>query len=290
MTETSSKVPGIQLNSGGVIPQLGLGVWQAEDAECERAVQYALEVGYRHVDTAAAYGNEEAVGRGLAAGGVDRDEYYVTTKLWNADQGYEQTFPAFSASLDKLGLDYVDLYLIHWPLQDAERRHRTWDALVDIQASGRARSIGVCNFEPHHLAELLEHTDVVPAVDQVELHPHLPQHQIRDYATEHGIAVESWSPLGGSPRKGKASSLLSDPVITAVGDRYGKSPAQVLIRWHLQQGLIVIPKSVHEERIAANLDVFDFELDADDLATIDGLDDGQRFGAHPDTANFGAPD
>lgn len=285
---SSTSVPGIQLNSGGVIPQLGLGVWQADDKDCEQAVQWALRTGYRHVDTAAAYGNEEAVGRGLRASGVDRDEYFVTTKLWNADHGYERAFPAFAASLDKLGLDYVDLYLIHWPLQDVERRRRTWDALVDIQASERARSIGVCNFEPHHLAELLEHTDVVPAVDQVELHPHLPQHQIRDFAAQHGIAVESWSPLGGSPRKGKASSLLSDPVITAVGDRYGKSPAQVLIRWQLQQGLIVIPKSVHEERIAANFDVFDFELDADDLAQIDGLEDGQRFGAHPDEANFDA--
>ncbi|GAB2663536.1 aldo/keto reductase [Prescottella soli] len=287
--------PEIALNSGTVIPQLGLGVWQATNDETEHAVRFALdEAGYRHIDTAAAYGNEEGVGRGVRSSSVPREDIFVTTKLWNSDQGYEPTLSAFDASLSQLGLDYVDLYLVHWPLQNHETRLRTWDALEQIAESGRAKAIGVCNFEPHHLQELVDRGGMLPAVDQVELHPRLPQHAIRDFAALHGIAVESWSPLGGTSNSGwgdasKPNTLLDDPVITSVGERHGKSPAQVLVRWHLQNGLIVIPKSVHDNRIAQNIDVFDFELTDEDMADIATLDDGARVGFHPDEMNMGAP-
>ncbi|MGB3370907.1 MAG: aldo/keto reductase [Rhodococcus sp. (in: high G+C Gram-positive bacteria)] len=288
--------PNLTLNSGTTIPQLGLGVWQAADSETEHAVRYALdEAGYRHIDTAAAYGNEEAVGRGISTSSVAREDIFVTTKLWNADQGYEPALKAFDVSLGKLGVDYVDLYLIHWPLQNDERLLKTWDALEKIAESGRAKAVGVCNFEPRHLKLLVDRGGLLPAVDQVELHPHLTQQAIRDVAAQHDIAVESWSPLGGTSNSGwgkasKPNTLLSDDVITAIADRHGKSAAQVLIRWHLQNGLIVIPKSVHDERIAQNIDVFDFELTAEDLSEIATLDDGVRVGGHPDELNIGAPD
>ncbi|EOM74520.1 aldo/keto reductase [Rhodococcus rhodnii] len=289
-------IPTITLNSGHTIPQLGLGVWQAGNEETETAVRFAIdEAGYRHIDTAAAYGNEEGVGRGLAAASVPREDIFVTTKLWNADQGHDAALAAFDTSLNKLGLDYVDLYLIHWPLQDSERILRTWDALEEIAASGRARSIGVCNFEPHHLRLLVEAGKTLPAVDQVELHPHLTQPAVRSFAGDHGIAVESWSPLGGTSNSGwgkdsKPNTLLGDPIIARIADRHSKTPAQILIRWHLQNGLIVIPKSVHTERIAQNIDVFDFELDDLDLSEIATLDDGTRLGAHPDEMNLAAPE
>ncbi|HEY5855067.1 MAG TPA: aldo/keto reductase [Aldersonia sp.] len=291
----TTTVPTVTLNNGTPIPQLGLGVWQADDADTEAAVRFAIaEAGYRHIDTAAAYGNERGVGRGVAASGVPRSEVFVTTKLWNADQGYEPALRAFDTSLERLGLDYVDLYLIHWPLQSPDRVLRTWEALTHIAESGRVKAIGVCNFEPHHLQPLLDAGGVVPAIDQVELHPRLAQKEIRVFGAEHGIAVESWSPLGGTSNAGwgrhsKPNTLLSDPVLTAIGARNGKSPAQVMIRWHLQNGLIVIPKSVHEARIRQNIDVFDFELSAADLAEIDALDTGERVGAHPDDLNLGAP-
>nr|WP_296776099.1 aldo/keto reductase [Rhodococcus sp. (in: high G+C Gram-positive bacteria)] len=286
----------LKLNSETTIPQLGLGVWQAADDETEHAVRYALdEANYRHIDTAAAYGNEEAVGRGIAGSSASREDVFVTTKLWNADHGYEPALKAFDVSLGKLGLDYVDLYLIHWPLQNDERLLRTWDALEKIAESGRAKAVGVCNFEPRHLELLVDRGGLLPAVDQVELHPHLTQRAIRETAGKHGIAVESWSPLGGTSSSGwgkrsKPNTLLTDDTIAAIGERHGKSPAQVLIRWHLQNGLIVIPKSVHDERISQNIDVFDFELTADDLTDIATLDDGVRVGAHPNELNIGAPD
>ncbi|TCN51278.1 2,5-diketo-D-gluconate reductase A [Rhodococcus sp. SMB37] len=287
--------PDITLNSGTTIPQLGLGVWQATNDETEHAVRFAIdEAGYRHIDTAAAYGNEEGVGRALAGTSVPREDIFVTTKLWNSDQGYESALRAFDTSLAKLGTDYVDLYLIHWPLQDNDRLLRTWDALEKIAESGRAKAVGVCNFEPHHLQLLVDRGGLPPAVDQVELHPNLPQHAIRSTAAEHGIAVESWSPLGGTSNAGwgtnsKPNTLLTDPVIDRIADRHSKSAAQVLIRWHLQNGLIVIPKSVHDVRIAQNIDVFDFELSDLDLSEIDTLDNGNRVGAHPDEMNIGAP-
>ncbi|QSE90609.1 aldo/keto reductase [Rhodococcus pseudokoreensis] len=292
----SPRVPSIVLNSGTIVPQLGLGVWQADNDETEHAVGFALdEAGYRHIDTAAAYGNEEGVGRGIANSGVPREDIFLTTKLWNSDQGYEPALKAFDASLGRLGVDYVDLYLIHWPLQDDDRILRTWDALEKIAESGRAKAIGVCNFEPRHLQLLIDRGGVVPAVDQVELHPHLAQQEVRGFAVEHGIAVESWSPLGGTSNSGwgddsKPNILLTDPIITRIGDRHSKSPAQVLIRWHLQSGLIVIPKSVHESRIRENIDVFDFELSEQDLSEIETMDDGARVGAHPDELNIGTPE
>lgn len=288
-------IPDIALNSGNTIPQLGLGVWQATNEDVERAVRYALdEAGYRHIDTAAAYENELGVGRGIAGSGVAREDIFLTTKLWNSDQGYEEAQKAFDASLDELGVDYVDLYLIHWPMKNEERLLRTWDALEKIAESGRAKSIGVCNFEPRHLQLLIDRGGMLPAVDQVELHPNLPQRAIRQVASEHGIAVESWSPLGGSSsgwgKYSKPNVLLADPIITRIADRHSKSPAQVLIRWHLQNGLIVIPKSVHDERISQNIDVFDFELTDQDLSELDTLDNGNRVGVHPDDMNIGAPD
>ncbi|MFF0815884.1 aldo/keto reductase [Rhodococcus sp. NPDC003318] len=287
--------PDITLNSGTTIPQLGLGVWQASGDETEHAVRYALdEAGYRHIDTAAAYGNEDGVGRAVAASAVPREDIFLTTKLWNADHGYEGALQAFDTSLGKLGTDYVDLYLVHWPLQDRDRLLRTWDALEAIAESGRAKAIGVCNFEPHHLQLLVDRGGLLPAVDQVELHPHLPQTEIRAFAQQHGIAVESWSPLGGTSNSGwgpnsKPNTLLTDPIITRIADRHSRSAAQVLIRWHLRSGLIVIPKSVHDHRIAQNIDVFDFELDDLDVSEIDTLANGTRLGMHPDEMNIGAP-
>ena len=287
--------PEITLNSGTTIPQLGLGVWQATDEQTEHIVRFAIdEAGYRHIDTAAAYGNEAGVGRGLAASSVPREDLFVTTKLWNSDQGYEPALAAIDASLERLGLDYVDLYLVHWPLLDDQRLLRTWDAMEEIASSGKAKAVGVCNFEPRHLKLLADRGGLLPAVDQVELHPHLPQEEIRATAAELGIAVESWSPLGGTSGSGwgpasKPNTLLTDPMITRIADRHSKTPAQVLIRWHLQNGLIVIPKSVHEQRIAQNIDVFDFELSELDLSEIATLDDGTRVGMHPDEMNLGAP-
>ncbi|GAA1459932.1 aldo/keto reductase [Williamsia maris] len=289
-------VPTTTLNSGHSIPQLGLGVWQAENDETEKAVAHAIdEAGYRHIDTAAAYGNEEGVGRGLASSSVPREEIFLTTKLWNADQGHDSTLAAIDTSLGKLGVEYVDLYLVHWPLQDSERMKQTWSAMEKIAESGKARTIGVCNFEPHHLEVIRGDGEVVPAVDQIELHPHLPQQALRSFAAQHDIVIESWSPLGGTSNSGwgkasKPNTLLDDPILAAIAEKYEKSIAQVIIRWHLQNDLVVIPKSVHAERISQNIDVFDFALDDEDLMEIARLDDGERVGLHPDEMNLGAPD
>lgn len=288
-------MPTVELNSGKLIPQLGLGVWQADESETVRAVQYAIdEAGYRHIDTAAAYGNEDAVGRAIADSTAGRDEVFLTTKLWNADHGRDRTWAAIDASLQRLGTDHVDLYLIHWPLLDERRLVETWQAMIGIRDAGKATSIGVSNFEPHHLQLIIDETGVAPAVDQVELHPRLPQHAVRDFCASHAIAVESWSPLGGSGSGwGQASTpntLLSDPTLARIAERHAVSVAQVIVRWHLQNGLIVIPKSVHENRIVENIDVLGFELDADDLAAIATLETGERVGAHPDELNLGARD
>ncbi|MBJ7289794.1 aldo/keto reductase, partial [Williamsia sp.] len=286
-------VPTKTLNSGHAIPQLGLGVWQAENDETEKAVAHAIdEAGYRHIDTAAAYGNEEGVGRGIASASVPREEIFLTTKLWNADQGHDSTLAAIDTSLGKLGVEYVDLYLVHWPLQDSDRMKQTWAAMEKIAESGKARTIGVCNFEPHHLDVIRGDGEIIPAVDQIELHPHLPQQALRSFAAQHDIVIESWSPLGGTSNSGwgrasKPNTLLDDPILAAIAEKYEKSIAQVIIRWHLQNDLVVIPKSVHEERISQNIDVFDFELDDDDLMEIARLDDGERVGAHPDEMNIG---
>jgi 2,5-diketo-D-gluconate reductase A len=265
----------LTLNDGYAIPQLGLGVYKIPDALAADTVQVALEAGYRHLDTATLYANERGVGEGLARAALPRDEVFVTTKVWNSDQGYDETLRAFDLSLTKLGLDYVDLYLIHWPAPRQNRYVDTYRALETLRADGRARSIGVSNFHPHHLDRLLAETDIVPAVNQIELHPWLAQTETRAYNAAHGIRTEAWSPLA----RGRA---IGHATLDAIGARHGKSAAQVVLRWHLELGNVVIPKSVTPARIRENLDVFDFSLDAADRAAIDALDAGERTGKDPD--------
>ncbi|NJP49842.1 aldo/keto reductase [Streptomyces sp. SBST2-5] len=260
------------------MPQLGFGVWQVPDDEAETAVTQALQAGYRSIDTAAAYENEEGTGRAIAKSGIPREELFVTTKLWNTDQGYDATLRAFDRSASKLGLDYVDLYLIHWPTPARDKYVDTYKAFEKLLADGRVRAIGVSNFLPEHLERLISQTSVVPAVNQIELHPHLQQHTAREYHAERGIATEAWSPLG------QGKGLLEVPAIVAIARKHERTPAQVVLRWHLQLGNIVIPKSVTPSRIRENIDVFDFSLDAEDLAAISALDEGRRLG--PDPAQF----
>jgi 2,5-diketo-D-gluconate reductase A len=274
-------VPLLTLNDGTSIPQLGFGVFLVDPTEAERIVSDALEVGYRHIDTAAVYKNEEGVGRAIAASGIPRDELYITTKLWNSDQGTQSAFDAMDRSLGKLGLDHVDLYLIHWPRPDQNRYVESWLALEQIKAKGQSTSIGVSNFHRPHLERVLAESDTVPAIDQIELHPAFAQRELREFATSHGIAIESWGPLG----QGKYDLFGLAP-IQAAASAHGVTPAQVVIRWHLQNGLIVFPKSNSRERMAENFDVFGFELSAEEIAAIDGLDEGRRVGADPETATF----
>jgi 2,5-diketo-D-gluconate reductase A len=272
--------PTITLNDGHAMPQLGLGVWQTPADEAADVVRTALEAGYRHVDTAAIYGNERGVGEGLRTSGLARDQVFITTKLWNDRQGYDEALTAFDRSLERLGLDHVDLYLIHWPAPRKDRFIDSWRALVKIKEDGRARSIGVSNFQPHHLERIIGETGVTPAVNQVELHPRWQQRTLRAFDQRHGIATESWSPLG-------QGQLLQDREIARIADKHGKTPAQIIIRWHLDSGLIVIPKSVHPDRIRQNADVFDFRLDDEDMAAIAALDNPQgRIGPDPDKADF----
>jgi 2,5-diketo-D-gluconate reductase A len=268
-------VPDIELNNGVLMPQLGFGVFQVPDDEAESAVRTALECGYRSIDTASLYGNERGVGRAVAASGVAREELFITTKLWNDDQGYERAFDAFAASLRRLNLDYVDLYLIHWPKPTLNKYVETWRALERLYKDGRVRAVGVSNFQPVHLRRLLDETDVVPAVNQIELHPYLQQHELRDFDAAHGIATEAWSPLG-------QGQVLDEPVIRGIAARHGKSPAQVVLRWHIQLGNIVIPKSVTPAWIRQNLEVFDFELSDEDVRAFTQLDAGTRIGPDPD--------
>jgi 2,5-diketo-D-gluconate reductase A len=272
-------VPRIQLNDGHSIPQLGFGVFKVDPAETERIVTDALEAGYRHLDTARIYGNEEGVGRAIAASGIPREELYVTTKLWNDDQG-DSTTDAFERSLERLGLDYVDLYLIHWPTPANDRYVDTWHKLVELRESGRVRSIGVSNFLAHHLERLIRESDVPPAVDQIELHPYHQQPATAAFADEHEIRIEAWGPLG----QGKYP-LFELPEVTTAATAHGKTPAQVVLRWHLQRGHIVIPKSSRRARMAENFDVFDFALTDDEMAALTGLEREGRVGAHPDEFN-----
>jgi 2,5-diketo-D-gluconate reductase A len=276
MNSVPNSVPNTVLNNGVEIPQLGFGVFLVPPGETEKSVAAALEAGYRHIDTAKLYDNEEEVGAAIATSGLPREEVFVTTKLWNGDQGYDSALKAFDASLERLGFDYVDLYLIHWPTPARDRYVDTWRAFEKIAAEGRARAIGVSNFQVPHLQRLIDETGTVPAVNQVELHPNLVQAQLRAFHAEHGIVTEAWSPLA-------RGGLLQDPAITQLAQKYGRTPAQVILRWHLQIGNVVIPKSVTPSRIAENIDVFGFELEPDDVAAIGDLDRGGRIGPDPDT-------
>ena len=271
--------PLVTLNDGNSIPAVGLGVFQIPPADTEQAVGAALRAGYRHIDTAAAYRNERETGRAVADSDVPRDQLYVVTKLANSDQGYDSTLRAFDASMDRLGLDYLDLYLIHWPQPALNKFVDTFKAFAHLRDQGHIRSIGVSNFEPEHLTVLTDAIGIVPAVNQIELHPRFTQKELREVHAQRGIATEAWAPLG-------QGALLTHPMITAIAAECGRTPAQVLIRWHIQLGNIVIPKSVNPSRIASNLDVFDFELNANEMATISSLDDGTRLGPNPRTFNF----
>lgn len=274
-----STIPEVTLNNGIRMPQLGFGVYQVPEDETRGVVASALEAGYRSIDTAALYRNEAGTGRALAESGIPREELFVTTKLWNTDQGYDAALKAFDTSLAKLGLEYVDLYLVHWPLPARDLYVETWRALEKIHAEGRARAIGVSNFQPAHLRRLTEETDVVPAVNQIELHPRLQQRELREFDASLGIATEAWSPLG------RGNGVLEDPVVTGIAEKHGRTPAQVVLRWHIRLGNVVIPKSVTPARIRENIDVFGFELDDDDLAALGTLETGARVGPDPDTFN-----
>jgi 2,5-diketo-D-gluconate reductase A len=270
------KTPTVTLNTGAEIPQLGFGVFKISPDETVAAVSAALQAGYRSIDTAAIYGNEQAVGRALADSGLAREELFITTKLWNDRQQHDEALRACDESLGRLGLDYVDLYLIHWPAPTADRYVEAWRALEELHADGRARAIGVSNFTPTHLQRLLDATDTVPALNQVELHPELQQAELRRFHAEHGIVTEAWGPIA------RGGPLLSHPTLTALAERYGRTPAQIVLRWHLDLGNVAIPKSVTPARIEENLDVFDFNLDEEALAAIAQLDAGTRTGPDPD--------
>lgn len=269
----------LMLNTDGVqIPQLGFGVWQVSADDAEHAVGTALRAGYRHVDTAAAYENEEGVGRAVRAAGVPREKVFVTTKLWNADHGRAEQ--AFDESLARLGLDYVDLFLIHWPAPEQDRYVQAWRALEKIYRDGRAKAIGVSNFTVATLTRLMDETDITPSINQIELHPYFQQREMRAFHEANGILTEAWSPLG------QGKGLLADPALRVLSEKYGKTPAQIVLRWHLQLGNVVIPKSVTPSRIEENIDVFDFILDTEDMAAIGAMNAGRRIGPDPDSFNL----
>ncbi|HSP37945.1 MAG TPA: aldo/keto reductase [Frankiaceae bacterium] len=271
-----SNVPTVRLNNGVEMPQLGFGVFQVAPDEVIDPVRTAIESGYRLIDTAAAYQNEEGVGKAIADSGVSRNDLFLTTKLWNADQGYDDALRAFDVSVGKLGVDTVDLYLIHWPLPKRDSYVDTWKAFEQLYADGRARAIGVSNFTQRHLNRLFEETGIVPAVNQVELHPKLPQEELRSFHASHGIVTEAWSPIG------QGKGLLEDPTLKTIADSVSKSPAQVVLRWHMQLGNVAIPKSVTPDRIQQNIEIFDFELAAADLGAITALGSGERVGPDPE--------
>ncbi len=276
MTPSTTKVPAITLSDNEQIPQLGFGVFQVPPAETAEAVTTALLTGYRHIDTAAAYRNEGAVGQAVHAAGLERDEVYVTTKCFNDSHGFEPAKRALRASLDRLEMDFVDLYLIHWPVPSQDKYVETWKAFIELQQEGLVRSIGVSNFQPAHLERIISETGVTPTVNQVELHPRLQQTGLRREHAELGIVTEAWSPLA-------QGGVLDDPAIVEIAKAHAKTPAQVVIRWHLQLGNVVIPKSVTPQRIEENFEVFDFNLSAAEMKSIEALDAGQRTGPDPDT-------
>ena len=269
----------VTLNDGRTMPQLGFGVWQIEPEGGATAVYTALKEGYRLIDTAAIYGNEEGVGAGIRLSAVPRDEIYLTTKLWNPQHG--AAADALDESLARLDTPYVDLYLIHWPTPKQDLYVEAWKTMIELRKAAKTTSIGVSNFTVANLKRIMDETGVVPAVNQIELHPGFPQEELRAFHAEHGIVTESWSPIG------QGKGLLEDPKLAEIGRKHGKTPAQIVLRWHLELGLVAIPKSVTPSRIKENLDVFDFRLDADDMAAIKGLENGQRLGGDPETANYG---
>lgn len=281
-TQQKTVSPELTFNDGRTIPQLGYGVWQVEDDIAEAVVGQAFDAGYRHIDTAKIYGNESGVGRAIAASGLDRDDLFITTKLWNSDQGYESTLAAFEGSMERLGLETLDLYLIHW-LQPKQGKYvDTWKALVELQKQGRVKSIGVSNFTIEALREIVAATGVVPAINQVETHPYLNQGALRAFEADNGILHQAWSPLG------QGQGLLEDPVLKDIAAKRDATPAQVVLAWHLALGNVVIPKSVTESRIVENWEALNVTLEAEDLEAINALDQGARgrIGADPATADF----
>jgi 2,5-diketo-D-gluconate reductase A len=274
-----SSVPALVLNNGVEIPQLGYGVFKVPPEDTRQAVLTALETGYRHIDTARLYDNEAAVGEAVRESGLMRDEVFVTTKVWNTDQGYDATLRAFDDSLARLGFDVLDLYLIHWPTPARDLYLDTWRAMEKVYLDGRVRAIGVSNFQPDHLRRLLDRSDVVPVLNQIEVHPYLQQTEARKANEELGVLTEAWGPIA------RGGALLEDPVITALADKHARTPAQVVLRWHIELGHVVIPKSATPSRIAENFAIFDFSLDDSDMAEIASLDRGERTGPDPDRLN-----
>ncbi|WP_394251983.1 aldo/keto reductase [Arthrobacter pityocampae] len=270
-----SSVPRTPLADGHSIDVIGYGVYKVPPEDTEDLCSTALEAGYRLLDTAALYGNEAGVGAAARSYAGEREDLFITSKVWNDDHGYDATLRAFDAGLERLGLEYLDLYLIHWPCPSRDLYVESWRALERLQVDGRVRSIGVSNFQQDHLERLLAETGVVPVLNQVELHPYLQQHALRSFHAQHGIATQAWSPLG-------RGNVLADPVIAGIAAQLGRTPAQVILRWHLQHGILTIPKASSRERISSNLDIFGFRLDDDQVAAIDALERDQRFGSHPD--------
>lgn len=276
----ATNIPYIELANGVMIPQVGLGVFQMDDDQVLNSVKWALEAGYRHIDTASFYDNEEAVGKAIKESGIDRKYLFVTTKIWNDVRGYDETIAQFNNSLQKLGLDYLDLYLIHWPAPGFEEN---WRAMEDLYKAGKIRAIGVSNFKAHHIEQLMKTATIAPMVDQIETHPYLQENDLHEYLQEKNIAHESWSPLGGGVNK-----VIDEPVLKEIGDKYGKSAAQVVLRWHIQRGEIIIPKSIHENRLKENIDLFDyhFDLTPEEMVQIAKLDSDKRVGPDPDDQEF----
>ncbi|RSL32415.1 aldo/keto reductase [Salibacterium salarium] len=270
----------VTLNNGLTMPQLGFGVWQVEEDAAVPAVKKALETGYRSIDTAAAYKNESGVGQAIKDSGIPRDDLFITTKVWNEDQGYDNTLKAFNASLEKLGLDYVDMYLIHWPTPAYDDYVDTYKAMEKLYHDGKVKAIGVCNFDTDHLQRIIDECEVKPVVNQVECHPYFAQNELKKFCAEHDIYIEAWSPL----MQGKA--VLDDDVVKEIAANHDKTPAQVIIRWHMQNNSIVIPKSVTPSRIEENFDVLDFELTTEDMGKINKLDRGERQGPVPSEMNY----
>jgi 2,5-diketo-D-gluconate reductase A len=276
---TPNDVPTVTLNNGVTIPQLGFGVFQIAPDDTKRATLDALEVGYRHIDTAEMYGNEKEVGQAVAASGLDRSEVFVTSKLNNGFHARDAALTAFDGTLEALGFDYLDLFLIHWPLPTIGDFVETWTAMQEIYASGRVKAIGVSNFQAAHLQRLFDETSIVPAVNQIEIHPYLAQDTLRAFNAAHGIATEAWSPIA-------QGAVLADEVIVSIAEKVGKTPAQITLRWHIQRGDIVFPKSVTRSRVEENFAIFDFELSDDDMQSITELDRNERTGPDPDTFDY----